>query len=301
MAGRIQEKRKQPSKKKDAVNTKLKKTPQTEDTPIGVEQVMKIGPQFFQIDPAYQMRGARRRGSHAVLDQENLTKLTILARENRPFQDPIKLVRIVNKAGGFKSCVLVDGFHRVEAMRRAGISQINAVIVREGTKRDATQEAIKANQRHGLPAQRRHERDTVKRAFMDKLHLDKNKEPIPLTEIAQELGMTASPRQIRRWVKADSPREYEKHYAAKHEENAAEETSDNTKPRRKDFALEVDGIRTALRHLIEELRHYQDEPEGQAGISGLTDALNEAQQDLRSVGDEFAVDRNEELFSDDPF
>ncbi len=62
--------------------------------------------------------------------------------------------------------VLAAGFHRVEALRRAGRAKVCAE-VRHGTRRDAQLHAIESNRRHGLPLSRADKQRAVKLLLED--------------------------------------------------------------------------------------------------------------------------------------
>lgn len=223
-----------------------------------------------------------------MLDADNLRKLTSLAKEDRPFKDPIKLVRIYDKANGFKGCVLVDGFHRVEAMTRAGKKTIPAII-KEGTKLDAVLEAAKANQQHGLPTSTKAYRDALSKVVRAGGY--KNKHGIkPIKTLVVELGIPCNERTARRWMQQDTPAIYRQHYAQKADN---ETTATSPKPRSPDFTLEVDGIKAQLTNLIEKLRHHRNRPEAQNAAFELEQALAAAVKDMQPIWNEFAEEETD--------
>lgn len=283
MAGRIQAQRSKPGKAKDTAPERLKRTRKTENIPAGKIVEIPIDSSSFIRDPAYQCRGKRKAGSSAVLDADNLRKLTRLAKEGRPFKDPIELVRIHDKAKGFKGCVLVDGFHRVMATERAGKKTIRAIIT-DGTKKDAVMKAAQANQQHGLPTANREHRDTLRKVIQAGGYKDKHGVK-PIKTLVEELGMPCNERTVRRWMEQDSPDIYRKHYARGADN---EPTSDKLKTRVPDFAAEVNGIETELNKLIEKLEYHRNRPEAQEAASELAKVLEGAVEAVTPIWNEFA-------------
>lgn len=286
MAGRIQAQRSKPGKAKDTAPERLKRTRKTENLPAGESVEIPIDPSSFIRDPAYQCRGKRKAGSSAVLDGDNLRRLTTLVREGRPFKDPIELVRIQDKAKGFKGCVLVDGFHRVMATERAGKKTILAVIT-DGTKADAVRKAAQANQQHGLPTTNREHRDTLRRVIRVGGYKDKHGVK-PIKTLVEELGMPCNERTARRWMEQDSPDIYRKHYARGADN---EPTSDEPKTRVPDFAAEVNGIATELNKLIEKLEDHSNRPEAQWAAFELKEVLETAVEAVTPIWQGFANTR----------
>lgn len=285
MAGSIQAQRSKPGKAKDTATERLKRTRKTENIPAGEPREVPIDSESFIRDPAYQCRGKRKADSSAVVDEDNLRRLTTLVREGRPFKDPIELVRIHDKAKGFKGCVLVDGFHRVMATERAGKKTIRAIIT-DGTKADAVLKAAKANQQHGLPTTNREHRDTLRKVVRVGGYRDKNTHEIKtIKNLVEELGMPCNERTARRWMEQDSPAIYRKYYARGADN---EPTADKPKTRVPDFAAEVNGIATELNKLIEKMEDHRNRPEAQEAASELEKVLKGAVEDVTPIWDEFA-------------
>jgi transposase len=102
--------------------------------------------------------------------------------------------------------VLIDGFHRVEAMQRLGIGETRAVVREVTTFEEARWLAGKANQTHGRPY-RPKERREVFRAFVEAAQHLRDGEPGELKsyrEMARELG-GVSYNTVRNWMRADFP------------------------------------------------------------------------------------------------
>jgi len=77
-----------------------------------------------------------------------------------PFRDPCSVVRVKS------DLILVDGFHRVAAMKKAGEDQIQVVIT-DGSRLDAKKLAFAANQYHGLRLSNADKRHKVTIALND--------------------------------------------------------------------------------------------------------------------------------------
>ncbi len=110
-------------------------------------------------DPQYQMRER--------VNRETVSEYAELIRSNKgewPFADPVRLVRVKGKKGAEPTLVLVDGWHRIEAMQQAGEDHVVAVII-DGTAEAAFKEALGANSRHGLPRSNGDKRKAVAAAL----------------------------------------------------------------------------------------------------------------------------------------
>lgn len=120
------------------------------------------------IDTALQIR--------AAINTETVNEYADAMRAGAVFP-PI----VVFEDGG--ECILVDGFHRIEAYRAAGITTIPADIL-PGTRRDALLYAVGANASHGL---RRTNAD--KRRAVEVLLTDDEWSQWSNTEIARRAGV----------------------------------------------------------------------------------------------------------------
>ncbi len=102
------------------------------------------------------------------------------------------------------AAVLLDGFHRVEAHRRAGIFDVVADVV-STTAREAKWLAAEANMAHGLPLKRSEMRSAF-RAFIEAgRHLDDRRRLLSLREMAQRCGV-GSHNTVLAWLRKDFPR-----------------------------------------------------------------------------------------------
>ena len=81
-----------------------------------------------------------------------------------PFRDGLTIYKVAQEGGGFVYLV-VDGFHRLAAVRAAGWGWVSAVVI-DGTYADAQLAAIKANIAHGLPRSNADKRKSVRAALM---------------------------------------------------------------------------------------------------------------------------------------
>lgn len=109
------------------------------------------------------------------------------------------------KAGRIEGAlVLIDGFHRVEAHRRAGVSAIMAEII-PVSEREARWLAAEANMAHGLPLTRSERREAFKAFVQAGRHLDARRRLLSLREMARACG-AGSHNTILSWLRKDFPR-----------------------------------------------------------------------------------------------
>jgi len=289
MAGRIQNKRAQPEAMKEKATAKLKRTKKTEKLEAGVTHLVLISEDSFIMDPAYQMRGKRGPTKLAVLDTENIERLATAFVRDGELKEPIKLFRINNRAGGFKSCVVVDGFHRLEALRRAGAKKVKAIIT-DGTKKEAIKEAARANTEHGLPVRKKDERNTLK-SFMDAGCYQTAEGHLEITAIKDTLRFTASDRTMRRWIQADTPSIYSKYYAEA--EDRKEKDKREPRVRKPEHMLEADGLIVEAGKLIRDLEADGGNEEAMEAAAKLRQFFLDSVERLEDVGDEFARARKD--------
>lgn len=102
--------------------------------------------------------------------------------------------------------VLLDGFHRVEAHRKAGRWEIAAEIVATNA-REAKWLAAEANMKHGLPLKRSELRGAFRAFVHAGRHLDARRRVLSLREMAQGCGV-GSHNTVRSWLEKDFPRIY---------------------------------------------------------------------------------------------
>ena len=148
----------------------------------------------------------------AKLDDRTLLKYETVLRSDGTLP-PVKVGRIVPESGPRigrplktladvpeDSLVLLDGYHRVEAHRAAGVMEIEAIVV-DVTAREALWESAKANLTHGLPLKPREVRVAFKAYVRAGQWRDANRKPKSLRLIGREFG---KPHQtVTGWLKAD--------------------------------------------------------------------------------------------------
>ncbi|WP_162917321.1 ParB N-terminal domain-containing protein [Dongia deserti] len=99
--------------------------------------------------------------------------------------------------------VLVDGFHRVEAMRRAGIFNTEAIVTK-ASRTEARWIAAEANLTHGLPLKAREVRLVFKAYVRARKHYDGKAQLKSYRAMGQELARPFST--IRNWMRQDFPK-----------------------------------------------------------------------------------------------
>jgi hypothetical protein len=116
--------------------------------------------------------------------------------------DAFPPVRVALVSGAL---VLVDGYHRVEAGRMAGLQEVLAVVT-EASAAEARWLAAEANLTHGLPLSKKE----VRNAF--RVYMQSGRYRLPNTgfksfrAIAQDLGGAVSYRTVWNWTQADFKR-----------------------------------------------------------------------------------------------
>jgi hypothetical protein len=108
---------------------------------------------------------------------------------------PIKLAKI----GG--TLVLVDGWHRLEAVKFNGGARIEAEVI-EATDQDAQWLAASANLQHGRPLKKKELRNAF-RAYVRSGQHRQRRRYRSYREIADDLANNVSYSTIRNWMKAD--------------------------------------------------------------------------------------------------
>jgi hypothetical protein len=143
------------------------------------------------VDPAFQVR--RHLSQSAVRNYAARYKTDAT-------MPPLRVARITGGA-----LVLVDGWHRVAALKSIGRARATVEIV-ETTERGAQWEAAKANLCHGVQLRNGEYRE-VFRAFVKARQARKaNGKLKSYREIAQEIGGTKSYNTIRNWTLKDFPK-----------------------------------------------------------------------------------------------
>lgn len=105
--------------------------------------------------------------------------------------------------------LVVDGWHRVAALRHIGRDRVEAEVV-EASKAEALYLAMMANLRHGLPLRQREKNKALRRALGAYLrarkHLKGQGQCRSLREITADLGNHVSHNTVRKWLWEDHPR-----------------------------------------------------------------------------------------------
>ena len=100
---------------------------------------------------------------------------------------------------------VVDGFHRVEAHRRAGLHRID-VQVHDTTRAGALRMAALANTTHGLPLKSKDKRRVFRAFIRGHGHYDpKTKTLMSYRELEKALGGIAPHTTLRNWMQKDFP------------------------------------------------------------------------------------------------
>lgn len=122
-----------------------------------MESVSTISISDLVIDPAFQMRCTL--SEDAVSDYSEVITST---NAEWPFSTPCSVYRVSGQM------ILTDGFHRVQAMQKAGRDAIRATVT-DGSKSDALIAALGANHSHGLRRTNADKRRAVTMALADEL------------------------------------------------------------------------------------------------------------------------------------
>lgn len=114
---------------------------------------------------------------------------------------PPLIVAKVNKA-----LVLVDGWHRLGALRSLGSMLVDVEIVECASERDALWLAAKANLTHGLPLKAKEVRHVFRAYVHSRQHYASKGRLKSYRDIASDLGGVVSYNTIRNWMQKDYPR-----------------------------------------------------------------------------------------------
>lgn len=89
--------------------------------------------------------GGQELQTRVTLDEETINDYAEVYREDEFKMPPIDVIDVL----ATNTLLVTDGFHRIEAARRAGRTRIRCLLAR-GTPTDALKAALKANSSHGL-------------------------------------------------------------------------------------------------------------------------------------------------------
>jgi len=128
----------------------------------------------IQVDTELQQRD---------LDESIANHYTALIRDGHEFP-AVSICEETTGESQEKTRRLYDGFHRVEAAKRAGLSKISAQIV-QGSKRDALWLSFAANKDHGLPRKPGQTKAVIKRILQDPEWRNKS-----LAAVARHVGVS---------------------------------------------------------------------------------------------------------------
>lgn len=146
-----------------------------------------VGLRSLNTDPRFQMR--------AALDDKRVAKYAHAMRRGEGFP----AVTIASIDGHL---YLLDGFHRVAAAMKAGVTELNARIAKL-TEKAALHEAIKANADHGLNLNRK-DKQNIFRLYLERGdHLRRDGSPKSLRQMARDLQHLVTHGTIRNWLKAE--------------------------------------------------------------------------------------------------
>ncbi|TAZ82896.1 hypothetical protein ELH72_06330 [Rhizobium ruizarguesonis] len=118
---------------------------------------------------------------------------------------PVKVARVdaTDETRGF---VLVDGWHRVTATRRIGLSEIDAVVVTPSGPEEIPWLAAQANRKHGLPLTRLDRRNVFRAYIMAKKHRKGRGNAVKSArEMEKDLNGIVSRHQLPKWMQSDFP------------------------------------------------------------------------------------------------
>ena len=104
---------------------------------------------------------------------------------------------------GTEGPFVLDGFHRVEAARRAGVKNLDARVATM-SEETATLVAIEANAQHALNLSRKDRRRCFRMFCAVGRHLKADGSVKPLRQLRTELGNIAVASTISRWLAEDS-------------------------------------------------------------------------------------------------
>ena len=112
---------------------------------------------------------------------------------------PLKVAKIG------KALVLVDGWHRMGALKRNELAFVEVEIISCRSERDAMWLAAKANLQHGLPLKARELRPVFRAYIRSRQHCPSKGCLKSYRDIASDLGGIVSHATIRNWMRRDFP------------------------------------------------------------------------------------------------
>lgn len=118
---------------------------------------------------------------------------------------PVKVARVdpTDETRGF---ILVDGWHRVTATRRIGLSEIDAVVVIPAGPEEIPWLAAQANRKHGLQLTRLDRRNVFRAYVTAKKHRKGRGNAVKSArEMEKDLNGIVSRHQLPRWMQSDFP------------------------------------------------------------------------------------------------
>jgi len=262
----------------------ITRTPRTEKLKAGEVVIVPLTEASFVEHPAMQFR-KRVKGSASKLIPANLAKLinVAMAKEGK-FDDPIRLARITNRKQGFKGCVVIDGFHRIEALRRAGFKTAE-VVIEDMTRDEAEREALCANAGHGASEE---DKAFLIREAVSRGHLfDKDGKKLTIKEACAAITKNSiHHRQFRRYIqKILGDEEYAGMYGQDDEDEGEAKTR---RAKTVDYVAQARGLLDELWMLTERVACEGDELHKEQCATEIARRMIEMQQKLDGIWDEFA-------------
>jgi hypothetical protein len=160
----------------------------TAPTPVQAPEVVTLRIAGIIIDEAYQVRMKTDAG----------TVLRYFDSYRNEVQLPPVEVAQVSEAR-----ILVDGFHRVAALKRLGRHEVDAVVKPADTVEEARWMAAKANLSHGLALKAKEHREVFRAYVHARKHLDDKGGLKSYRDIARDLGGVRAYTTIRGWMQKD--------------------------------------------------------------------------------------------------
>lgn len=152
--------------------------------------------------PEYQMRRDAR--GRPVLDRGAVARYATAYRAGQQLP-PIR-VAILNDAP-----VVVDGWHRIAALRQTGAQEVLAEVYTGIGPREALAMAAKANLEHGVPLKRREVRNAFRALIKAREHIGERGRLKSYREIAEMLGGQVAYTTVRNWMLEDFPAIFERY------------------------------------------------------------------------------------------
>jgi len=264
----------------------ITRTPKTENLKAGELVRVPLSEASFIEDPAMQYRG-RIKGSASKLIPANVSMLMNVAKEaGGRFHDPIRLARITNRKQGFKGCVVIDGFHRIEALRRAGFKTAE-VVIEDMTREEAKRAAALANAYHGRGLGNEDLGHVIAKAVREGLLFDKDGKKLSIADACASItGNRISSRQFRRYVeKILGVEEYTEMYGR---DDGGEDETKTRRAKTVDYVAEARGLLDELWELTERVACEGDELHKKQCAMEIAGRMAEMQNKLDGIWDEFA-------------